>query len=256
MADEVEIALGKRFLGRRDVKAVQYPDGHYEPERTPWKMADFRAHVAGTRSLGNYMVGQDGLVKFFAYDIDLTKEGYWIPMDERVMEIMPCNPREVWLEQDHPGRGFLTLRLRTTAELLGRRIYHMTDEMVHVAIAYSGSKGLHVYGLLPEPMPAADARCMAFDILKSMHEPDGSPAFKNTKGENFWAPTAENAPNIDIEVYPKQDTTSDLGNLMRMPLGVNRKSGQRGFFVDCRVGYTQMKVLDPLEALGSTLPWD
>lgn len=256
MADELEIALGKRFLARRDVKAVQFKDGHYEPERQPWKMADLRAHVAGERSLGHYLVSAEGKVNLFAFDVDLTTTGYWIPLNEQVLEPQQCNPREVWLEPNHPGKEFLFFRLRTTAEVLGMKIHNLTDGEVHVAISYSGSKGLHVYGFLPEPTPAADARTLAFGILKSVNNADGSQGYVQSKGENFWTPTNETQPNLEIEVFPKQESVSDLGNLMRLPLGVNRKTGQRSFFLDCRCPYTQIRSMEPLDALGGVLPWD
>lgn len=271
MADELETALGKRFIQRRDAKAIQGNNGAYyvhtqdmkDPKapRIGWRMQDLRDHTRGVQSYGHYLVGQDGLTKLFAFDLDLTKEGYWIDLQSGegfVEGAQPCNPREVWLQKDHPGRQFLTIALRTMAESIAMKAKTMYEDDIHVALAYSGSKGLHVYGFLPEAIPAADARAAAHDVLKNMNEPDGTRSWALIKGENFYGATRGEKKNVEIEVFPKQDNLDgkDLGNLMRLPLGVNRKSGHRSFFLDCRCGYDQLRMMDPLDVLNGELPWD
>lgn len=256
MQDEVEIAIGKRFLSRRDVKAVQFPDGHYEPNRTKWTMDDFRRHVAGDVSLGHYMVGQDGMTKLFAFDLDLiNKPGYYISFDENILDPVEANPREGWTTPNHPGIPFWTLQLRCQAEALGMKVMAL-GAADHVAISYSGGKGLHVYCFFNEPQPAADARKLSVEVLKAVNRHDFRPAYRPVRGDNFWQSTADKAPNIEIELFPKQDAVQDLGNLMRLPLGINRKTGQKSYFLDCRFPYTELHMMDPLEALGSELPWD
>jgi hypothetical protein len=273
LPDEVEIALGKRFIGRRDVKAVQNSDGSYMPDVTnpnyrkekqepnyrAWSMPDLRAHVTGEKSYGHYLVDPSGLVKLFAFDIDLRKEGKIRMLDESILDdFIDCNPREVWVSPDHPGKEYLTVELRCAAEVIARRAYELAEGDLHVAIAYSGGKGLHVYCFPPEPLPASEARDSANHIIRSIHHWDGTNAYELFRGNCFWRPSNSGSQNIDIEVFPKQDSVSEdgFGNLMRLPLGVNRKTGQRSFFLDCRTGYNQLKLMDPLEALGSELPWD
>lgn len=257
MADEVEIALGKRFLSRRDVKSVQAPDGSYCPERTPWKMTDLRQHVAGERSLGHFLVDQDGTTRLFAYDLDLKKTGYYLAMDEKILDPIEAQPRTDWLIPNHPGIEFWTIQLRCQAEALAMKAMDLGAAQ-HVAIAYSGNKGLHVYCFLDGPTLAAEARQVSQMILRSVNRYDGRMAYEPLRGENFWQSTSDRTPNIEIECFPKQDNLEgkDLGNLMRLPLGINRKSGNRSYFLDCRCGYNQLRVMEPLLALGSELPWD
>lgn len=262
MSDELAILLGKRFLQRRDVKAVQFQDGHYEPDRSPWKMSDLRSHVSGERTLGHYLIDKEGLCKLFAFDIDLTKEGYWIDLTDgrTLMEGgQPCNPRELWLEPNHPSKEFFLLKLRCTAEVLGRKIKALFGDDLHVAISLSGGKGMHVYALSEEPMPASEARRSALLVLKSVNDPGGKPGYEPVKGENFWKSSGEGEKHcVEIEVFPKQDSLDgkDLGNLMRLPLGVHRKTNQTSYFLDFRCGYNQIRMMDPTEALEGELPWE
>lgn len=259
--DDLPILLGKRFIERRDVKAIQW-DGGYAPHRTPapqgqqgenirWSMQDLRDHIAGVQSYGHYMVSPEGKCKLFAFDIDLKKEGWVTTLKEE--EILGsgtrCNPREVWLDFNHPGREFLTMQLRCMAEGLGRRTRRIVGDYP-MAVSYSGNKGAHVY-CFTDSIPAIDARQMALEVLRSL------PQFRPVKGENFWEHDT-GYQNLQIEVFPKQETLEgkDYGNLMRLPLGVHKKTGQRSFFLDCRCPYNELKEMDPMDALGGLLPWD
>jgi hypothetical protein len=262
-ADELPILLGKRFIERRDVKAVQFDKGYF-PDRTPapqgevgqdipWRMQDLRDHVNGVRSLGHYMVSPEGKTKLFAFDIDLKKEGWVTTLTEE--EILGtgtrCNPREVWHDPNHPGREMLTMQLRCMAEGLAMRTRRIMGDDYHIAISYSGNKGMHVY-CFTNSIPALDAKRMALDVLDSM------PNFAAVKGDNFWEHQT-GYQNLSIEVFPKQeelDSGKDYGNLMRLPLGIHKKTGQRSFFLDCRCPYTELREMDPLDALGGVLPWD
>lgn len=262
MTDSVPVLLGKRFLQRRDAKAIQHSNGAWTPATVsrdddtlvPWKMADLEAHVAGKVTMGHYLVGLDDSCKLFAFDLDLTKEGYFISLKED--EIMnggqPINPREAWLTKGHPANPFLALQLRCLADALAMKTVRLFDGDIKVAISYSGGKGLHVYGFFPEPVPAADARATAREVLTAFH------CFEPTKGENFYKHTGGGYRNIEIEVFPKQDSLEGkkLGNLMALPLGIHAKTGRKKFFLDCRVGNDKYLALDPVTALeGDMPPW-
>jgi hypothetical protein len=71
--------------------------------------------------------------------------------------------------------------------------------------------------------------------------------FSGKKGYHLWLPLADYRPNtelrrvgraalflagVDCEVYPKQDNVRDLGNLVKLPGGVHRVSGNHNDFVD------------------------
>jgi len=262
MTDSLPVLLGKRFLQRRDAKAIQHPNGAWTPVTVsrdndtlvPWKLADLEAHVAGKATMGHYLVGLDDTCKLFAFDLDLTKEGSWISLkeDEIMGGFQPINPREAWLTKDHPANEWLGLQLRCMAEALAMKTVRLYDGDIQVAISYSGGKGLHVYGFFAEPVPASDARGTAREILNSFH------CFEPTRGENFFKHTGGVYQNIDIEVFPKQDSLEGkkLGNLMALPLGIHAKTGRKKFFLDCRVGYNKYLKLDPMTALeGNMPPW-
>lgn len=71
--------------------------------------------------------------------------------------------------------------------------------------------------------------------------------FSGKKGYHLWLPLQEPRPNVELrrlgraalalagvqcEVYPKQDTVRDLGNLVKLPGGVHRVSGKPNDFID------------------------
>lgn len=260
MTDALDVLLAKRFIARRDRKAIQADDGAYSPHIKPgtkqddkqylaWKMTDLQDHLNGNKTFGHYMVSPETQnVKLFAFDIDLTKEGVWVQFKEdKLMEGgASCNPREMWSTGTDPEwRPRLTVELRCMAEGLAAKIVHMTDNSFPVALAYSGNKGVHVYGFTGE-IPAAEARQLAIETLKSFN------CFEPFRGDNFWRHKTLYR-NLDIEIFPKQDHVDpdNFGNLMRLPLGINRKSGQEGFFFDPKAtNLEEFRKLDPLVALG------
>lgn len=257
--------LGGKFIQRRDVKSFQADDGAWYPTREPMTMADFEAHLAGTRTMGHYLLDPDDTCKFFAFDIDLVKhnrecvgrlaDGTACPGCEVLVEgvdgvVYRTIPRDIWMH-DHPVTPTLTRDLRGMADGLAWTIYDLFDADVHVAIATSGHKGLHVYGFTGT-VPADTAKQSAIAVLQhygSVLEP--------FRGENFWRHKTE-FHTLDIEVFPKQTSLQgkDLGNLMGLPLGVNRVTGRRKHFITTRVGQDQVMEMDPERVLSGEFPWD
>ncbi len=227
--------IAVKFMQRRDVYAVQHANGTYAPVREPISRAAIESHLAGTSTLGHYLVDQDGMCRIFAFDIDLCAAGVWKESDDR--EEIPIKPREVWLEAGHPARTDLLVQLRCMAEGLALRTKRLCE--VPVAVSYSGSKGLHVYGLCG-PTNAGDAREVAKTVLDSFG------CFEPARGNNFFRHSYGEYPNLEIEIFPKQDKVGKdgFGNLMRLPLGVNKKSGQAGFFVDLTTPINELNAAD------------
>jgi hypothetical protein len=278
---ELIALLGKQFVQRKDVKAYQGPSGDWYPVRNgkegpllPMSLQDFEEHLAGRKTLGHYMVEPGtNLCKLFAFDIDLTQpkqqpDGSWFRPTyphpdnpgERVYDWIDStgaphdfNPREVWLwpkeSHDHPAYKHLTVALRCTAEALAGRINHMLG--IPTAILNSGGKGLHVYGFTGT-MPAEEAIGQATDVINSFG------VFNPTRGKNFYR-HVHDYDVIEIEVFPKQSevSTDGFGNLMRLPLGVNQKTGKKSYFVSCRTGYDRVDLeMDAMRALEGDLPWE
>lgn len=262
MAEEsVEALIGKRFIARQDVKAVQHADGSYAPDRTKFTMSDLRDHVAGRKTFGHYMLNQENVCKYFCFDLDLDKEGKWqrppVPMTDESGpsgDWADIRPREAWVERDPVVYADLLVQLRTMAEGLALRVKRLLNDLP-VAIAYSGGKGMHVYGFTG-PEQAAAVRRAAHVVLE---DKSGRNTFSKFKGENFWKHDVPDGfhSNITIEVFPKQNTLEgkDLGNLMRLPLGVHRRTNENYFFIDPNSPYDQLVPADPFETLTNGSVW-
>lgn len=262
--------LANRFIARPDVKAEQERSGAWHPVCTRNKQGevteyfkftrtDLVNHVTGKKTFGHYLLNQDSQCKLFAFDIDLEKTGFWAPevtneqawdigADSYTGPIEEFNPREAWQDRAHPARRWMKFQFRTLAHLL---TMHIDRELgIETATAYSGSKGIHVYGFTGL-MPAADAREAALIVLDSF----GSDSWKPVRGDNFFKCSNQDPvtgyPNLSIELFPKQGSleNKDLGNLMRLPLGRNLKSSDPTFFVDPSAPIGELKPMDAVQAL-------
>lgn len=259
--------IAKNMIARTDVKASQLPRGQgaYVRDDSKWTMTDLMAHVKGEQTYGHYLLDQDSNVKIIAFDIDLAQTGHYLPYSLRDQEryadeeqdlhigdpglmgdeyFIECNPREAWVDRKHPARPWLKHQMRELAE-------RFTAECFYAGLGtfatYSGNKGIHVYGLLGERTPAADARILAFaiaekvvrnlEINSDVHGRDYR--FASSKGKSFYYIKSDTAPlyrsfeNFSIEVFPKQDhiEPNRLGNLMRLPFGKNLKNPKDPTFV-------------------------
>lgn len=281
MSDNVVAnTLARRFIARRDVKAIQHDNGSWAPhtkngkkdgELIPWTRDDLNAHISGAQTFGHYLLNTDSTVKLFAFDIDLEKydpnkperkffypEGYGKdPLEEEGHPDRPSydpiefDPRSAWKDRRHPARAWLKYQMKMIAHEFANAI--TTELDMECAVAYSGGKGVHVYGFTGL-MPACEARDGAQIILDSLGH------YEPSKGNNFFLDTNTDLftgfKNFSIEVFPKQDeiSTGSYGNLMRMPLGKNKKSPDPTFFVDMTSPMGVLAPVDTLHALAGN-PW-
>jgi hypothetical protein len=292
LSKELAGLLAKRFIARPDVKAIQldrdaghmkqgdwFPDIKIDPAKRPnsphlphgFKMSHLLAHLEGTATYGHYMLSTDSMCKMFAFDIDL-----WQATDPATGELIPAYyPQGVFAEMEkrplvavNDLRSAWQSRSKEHAEfrhhtkwqlkMLAHMLTSKTVELdIDCAVAYSGSKGVHVYGFMPEPTPAAEVRAAALLVMEMTDE------FEVFKGKHFFRhknqdPTS-GFPNFSIEVFPKQDTLEgkDLGNLMRLPLGKNQKNPKDPtFFLDMTSPIGQFKpVVDPVNLLTTGNPF-
>lgn len=274
-SSDIANLFAKNFISRRDVKAVQHQSGAYTPherrdkdgnviERYPWTRADLEDHIEGRKTYGHYLLDQGSNTKLFAFDIDLEKFNpdkpdikYFYPelVDEAWGgKAIEFNPREAWLDRRHPARPWMKYQLKMTAHRLMEVI--STELELPTAAAYSGGKGVHVYAFTGT-INAAEAREGARIVMESLDE------WIPSRGENFYKHKNQDYllgyPSLSIEVFPKQDSLQDkdLGNLMRLPLGRNRKSSDPTFFIDMNSPMAEMRPADPVWALteGALRPW-
>ncbi len=264
--------IARRFIARSDVKAVQWNDGGYRPERTPIGYDDLYAHLEGRRTLGHYLINPDGnRCKFFSFDCDLEKgSGTWVQLPDSMTlaqlhddaslvahtrRYQTDDLRGDWRNRAHPGRAWYKFQMRAIADLLAGRIRKELD--IPVACAYSGNKGVHVYGFTGL-LPAAHVREAAQLILASFggrFVPHGGDVFYKDTSEDWYGSFG----NFSIEVFPKQSTVDQgkFGNLMRLPLGVNLKNpGDPTFFLDQRRPPAELAPHpDPVALLTTGDPW-
>ena len=226
----LDALIGKLFIERRDVKAIQKSDGSYAPVHNKFTRTDIQDHLAGTRTYGHYLVDPETeKCRVFCFDIDLKSEY-----------------RAEFLGDDQERIGWLNAELRCFAQSFEDRIREIL-EIPSVSL-FSGNKGVHVYGFTGSA-PASSVRDAADVVLHSFVQKDGTPEYFATKGQHFFGHFSY--PEIEIEVFPKQKELGDkpFGNLLRLPLGVHRKSGRKSFFYDTAASLWEFVPVDPLGVL-------
>lgn len=289
MSDDLAVLFAKRFVQRRDVKAVQLQNGIYVPDRElkhlgnhgplGFQLAHLNAHLAGQSTYGHYLLDNDDQARLFAFDIDLEKrkyhpdgsvawEGYWCKLPdtsgidpnisdenfESLMAPQPCSPRELWLDRASvDARNWFKFQMGMLARKLASVI--VNELGLPCATAYSGNKGIHVYGFTG-PMPAKEVREAALLVLDLTDE------WELFKGQHFFKHKNQDPalgyPNFSLETFPKQDSLGgkDLGNLLRLPLGRNQKTTDPTFFLDLNTPPTVMKPhSDPVKLLETGDPY-
>ena len=87
------------------------------------------------------------------------------------------------------------------ATLIGDALYDLGIPNRHIGIEFSGSKGYHVWVVMQSWVSATSLRRLGRAVLS--------------------------ATGIECEVFPKQSKASDLGNLVKLPYGIHRKTGVR-----------------------------
>lgn len=211
---ELAKLIASKFIERRDAKAIQHSNGAYMPVTdgkdgpyVPWKLSDVVAHVAGRTTYGHYVVSAENTCRMFCFDIDLRDE--W---------------RDTWAGPTSERKKELAAELWSMVRILANPVKEVLN--INPITTYSGCKGMHVYAPLDPGTPAKDAREMALTILGSFGD-----FFELEKGKNFFSSVI--VPELTIEVFPKQEEVREggLGNLIRLPFGVNQKSGKPGFAI-------------------------
>jgi tetratricopeptide (TPR) repeat protein len=183
------------FAGREGVYARQWisPTGEYgyTPVQEPLTPKVAENHILGNLTAGVYPVRMDNTVNFIAFDFDLAK----FALRKSITN------QKVWqtvMNKVHQAACRL-LDLGAAQELS----MYLED---------SGFKGRHVWIFLETPVPAGVAKKC---------------------GELLAARLQPLPPEVIIEVFPKQGSVprGGLGNLIKLPLGLHKRTGLRAQFI-------------------------
>lgn len=184
------------FRGRDGVHARQWvtPRGEvgFTPVREPLTLSLIRNHIVGNLTLGVYQLREDNTVCFLAIDIDVTKS---------MLSSYLSSP----LAKEKLDKSLISLAYKIALRLdeLGLKSY----------IEHSGFKGYHVWVLFSKPIPALRVREFGLSIIESVRPIPSE---------------------VSIELFPKQAyiKSEGLGNLIKLPLGIHKRTGKRSIFVD------------------------
>jgi tetratricopeptide (TPR) repeat protein len=194
-SDEQLVRFTGLFSGREGVYARQWlsPTGEtgYTPIHEPFTFSVAKNHILGNYTVGIYQLRMDNTVTFIAFDIDIPK--YLLP---RIIA-------DHFLWEKHM-----------------KKLQRLASQLMDIAAAHNlplyiedtGFKGRHCWIFLESPLPAKVARRLAFSL-------------RNRLGEL--------PPEVQLEVFPKQTMVKagGLGSLIKLPLGIHRRSGKRALFI-------------------------
>lgn len=175
-----------RCIGRRDSYALQQGDGRYRRVGEPLTWELLGLHLAGSLTLGTYLIDERGLCRFAVIDADGRSEA-----DD-------------------------------LAVLVG-----VQDRLAALGVASAlelSRRAGHLWVFL--------AQAAAPDVVRSFLRP--------------YCP-------VGMELYPKQERASwsEPGSLIRVPLGVHRRSGRRYPFVQREGG----RLAPVARSVSETLAW-
>lgn len=271
--------MGRLLVARKDVKAIEKKMGNstgWVPDREsvprgqdpntgaliPMRMSDFQNHFFGKRCMGTYLLDAESMVRFIAFDIDLKESGQYFKIrdateleamiagktDEEVDAIMDLEIQRGDLEgamhrPDLPAHRWARLVLSERS----RTICFVVERILGLpALEVVTGGGMHVLVPFGNLVPAVDARQMAREVMDHCF-------MVPSKGDNFFVPESNPDSGLEIEVFPKQDTNTGFGNLIRLPLGWHLGAQRRTYFMDRTkiVNAWDLPAADALEVMSS-----
>lgn len=187
------------FAGQEGVYARQWvrQDGEtgYSPVHEPLTPAVARCHLLGSYTVGIYPVRLDNTVTFFALDLDIDKAAL----------------------QRAPGDPAYAQSLRETLHTEGPRLLSALQQLgFQPLFEHSGYKGRHYWVFLEHPETADTLHLLGRMLLA-------------------WQ-SLQLAPGLHLEFFPKQARLKgkNLGNLIKLPLGIHRRTGYRSRILDAQ----------------------
>lgn len=191
------LRFAEAFAGREGVHAAMWQRGGevgYSPVHAPLTAQRVADHLAGRLTLGAYVLRADSTVTWACFDLDLDREG------------------RARLAAGGDGAKAAWTTVRDAALHLAATL---ADHGLVPLVEASGFKGVHVWLLLEEPVPAAATRAWCGALLDHLGPPPAG---------------------VSIELFPKADEVGPkgLGNLVKLPLGRHLRSGRWSTFLDPR----------------------
>ncbi|MES2644195.1 MAG: CRISPR-associated primase-polymerase type A1 [Myxococcota bacterium] len=183
------------YSGREDLHARMWRNGAevgYSPVEAPLTPELVRAHLAGSMTLGLYLVRADDTCSVVCFDIDATKAAI------AAVATDPAAARSLRQELAAEGARWLT-------ELRALGLDPILED--------SGWKGRHLWCFLPAPVPA-EAVCAWGKAVASALRP-GSPRLA-----------------IESFPKQGKLRAGGVGNLVKLPLGLHLRSGRRSVLLD------------------------
>jgi len=188
------------FQGKKGVHARQWYDRSkdacgYVPVDEPLTADLIGRHLDGAITLGIYPLMDDNHVFLAALDVDVRKSSL-----------------RDFLE-DPAARGSIFSAMK--AYLLEVKAWSDARNLP-VVFEYSGMKGVHAWYFFERPVPAGFAIGLLQDCVGSIRSlPE----------------------DLHVEIFPRQERQGGkgFGNLIKLPLGVHRKSGKKSVFLTERL---------------------
>jgi hypothetical protein len=126
--------LKKLFVNRKDIYAIQKPDGGYFQSTSPLTDTILSAHLKGKQTVGIYHLDKQDTVKFSCIDIDINKT--------------------VWNKPDYDFEDW--------KDIIYKQISVVKNKLAKYGITgyaeISGMKGAHVWYFFKDSIPAGTAR--------------------------------------------------------------------------------------------------
>lgn len=184
------------FAGREGTYARQWvsPTGEsgYTPVEEPLSLRVAENHIAGNFTIGVYPVRLDNTVNFIAFDLDVAK----FAINKAITS------EKAW--------NSVMSKVHSTA---CRLMDEAARNDIPLYLEDSGFKGRHAWIFLETPVQAGVAKRFGETLASRL----------------FPVPT-----EVTVEVFPKQASVrkGGLGNLIKLPLGIHRRTGKRALFVE------------------------
>lgn len=205
--------LYRRYLTRTDIYAVQkrFQDGRfgYLPVYEALSPEIVRQHLKGEKTLGCYLLDKNSMTRLLCIDIDIKS------LDQNADEATTV----ARVSETATKLQVFAAEIIKSFAAAGLQLYPEK----------SGFKGLHLWGFFAEPVPARLVRLIARTVLDKIPMP----------GE------------FNIDLFPGQDYLSGkgFGNLIKIPLGIHRKTGSRALFLHPSTFETIVRPVAFLEAV-------